>query len=126
MPASSSLKFCQCKTGTLYEVNVRVERAIEQEYRAWLAAHVAEILLLPGFLSAQLYEIVTDASDAQLHFQLCVHYVLKDREALNHYLDAHAPRLRAQGVERFGNRFNATRRILVTPPQPPANAALSA
>ena len=39
-------------------------------------------------------------------------YALVDAAALDGYLCEHAPRLRAEGVSRFGDRFRAQRRIL--------------
>ena len=36
----------------VYEVNLSVRRDIEADYRAWLDAHVREILALPGFTGA--------------------------------------------------------------------------
>ena len=43
---------------------------------------------------------------------LCVQYALKSRELLDAYLRDHAPRLRADGVARFGDRLHTTRRIM--------------
>jgi hypothetical protein len=41
-----------------------------------------------------------------------VQYRLIDAAALEAYLRDHAPRLRADGVARFGERFRAQRRVL--------------
>jgi Domain of unknown function (DUF4286) len=41
-----------------------------------------------------------------------VQYTLVDAAALDGYLREHAPRLRADGVARFGDGFRAHRRIL--------------
>ena len=38
----------------IYEVDLDVEAAIADDYRAWLQAHMREILALPGFLGATL------------------------------------------------------------------------
>jgi hypothetical protein len=38
---------------------------------------------------------------------------LRDRAALDDYLREHAPRMRAEGIARFGDRFRAERRVLV-------------
>lgn len=46
---------------------------------------------------------------------LCTRYRLADRAAVDAYLRDHAPRLRADGIARFGGRFHATRRVLVSP-----------
>ncbi len=95
----------------IYEVNLEVDAAVRDDYRAWLQDHVAEILALPGFTRAKVFEVLDPLPSAG-RFGLCVQYTLKDRAALDDYLRDHAPRLRADGVARFGDRFQATRRIL--------------
>ena len=97
--------------GVVYEVNLDVEAAIADAYRAWLDVHVKAMLALPGFVSARVFEVRDGASgDNRLH--LCVHYLLRDATALEAYLREHAPRMRADGVAHFGDRFRASRRIL--------------
>jgi len=96
----------------VYEVNLLVERAIANEYLPWLHAHVAQMLVLPGFLDAILYAIDQDAVADDDHVGWCVHYRLRDRAALETYLRDHAPQMRTEGVARFGTRFGAQRRIL--------------
>jgi len=96
----------------IYEVNIEVDAAIEDDYRSWLRAHVAEILALPGFIDAQLFDVL-EPPPADGRVALCVHYRLGDAAALEAYLREHAPRLRAEGVARFGGRFSAARRVLL-------------
>jgi quinol monooxygenase YgiN len=95
----------------IYEVNLFVRRALEAEYRAWLDAHVREIVALPGFESAEVFERLEPAPAAG-EFVLCTQYRLRDADALEHYLREHAARLRADGVARFGDGFRAERRVL--------------
>lgn len=106
------------KTGTgakgkkvIYEVNIEVDAAAHDEYRVWLHDHIAEILALPGFAGAKVFEVLEPPPSAG-RVGLCVQYALKDRVSLDEYLRDHAPRLRADGVARFGDRFQASRRIL--------------
>ena len=95
----------------IYEVNLEVDAAIAADYRAWLEAHVAQMLALPGFLGAEVFEVVA-LSPAPARRTWCVHYRLRDRAALDDYLQAHAARMRGDGLARFGDRFRATRRVL--------------
>ena len=95
----------------IYEVNIEVDAAAHDKYRVWLRDHIAEILALPGFAGAKLFEVLEPPPSAG-RIGLCVQYALKDRAALDEYLRDHAPRLRADGVARFGDRFQATRRVL--------------
>lgn len=96
---------------TIYEVNLAVDAAIIDAYRAWLASHVAEMLALPGFESARVMEVEEPAAAAR-EVALCVQYRLRDREALARYLAEHAARMREDGLARFGGRFRASRRIM--------------
>ena len=95
----------------LYEVNLDVDVAVEAAYRDWLRKHVAEILALPGFLDAQVFDVLEPAP-APGRVGLCVHYRLRDVAALQAYFDQHAARLREDGLARFGVRFSASRRVL--------------
>ena len=95
----------------VYEVNLFVQRAVEAPFRAWLDAHVREIVALPGFTGARVFEREDPpAPDGEL--VLCTQYALRDAAALEAYLHEHAPRLRADGMARFGGQFRAERRVL--------------
>lgn len=95
----------------VYEVNLEVDRAIEADYRVWLAAHVREMLALPGFAAAEIHEVLDPAPTAG-RIGLSVRYLLHDADALDAYLREHAPRMRAEGVTRFGDGVRARRRLL--------------
>jgi antibiotic biosynthesis monooxygenase (ABM) superfamily enzyme len=97
----------------VYEVNIGLRADIYADYRAWLAPHVAEILAVPGFVSAEIFEVL-DPAPAEGRRALSVCYRLADQAALDRYLVEHAPRLREDGVRRFGGAFAATRRVLRT------------
>lgn len=94
-----------------YEVNLQVDAAIEGEYRAWLRDHVRELLALPGFVDATLYDVREPVEPGRIG--LCVHYRLRDGAALDAYLLQDAPRMREAGISRFGDRFAASRRVLL-------------
>lgn len=98
-------------SAVIYEVNIDLDAGIEAEYRAWLRDHVAELLALPGFIDAQVFDVV-DPGPADGRIGLCVHYRLRDEAALQDYFDQHAARMRGDGIARFGGRFDASRRIL--------------
>lgn len=95
----------------VYEVNIEVDASAHDDYRMWLRDHIAEILGLPGFTGAKVFEVLEPPPSAG-RIGLCVQYALKNRELLDDYLRDHAPRLRADGVARFGDRLHTTRRIM--------------
>lgn len=96
----------------VYEVNLEVDAAILPEYRRWLDAHIHSILGLPGFVSADRFD-VREPPAAEGRHGLCVQYRLRSEEDLQRYLREQAPRLRADGEQRFGSRFTARRRVLL-------------
>lgn len=95
----------------IYEVNLDLDAAIADDYLIWLREHIAHLCTLPGFLGARLHTVSDPAAEAG-RVALSVHYRLRDQAALDDYLREHAPRMRADGISRFGGRFNASRRVL--------------
>ena len=95
---------------TVYEVDIAVDAAIADAYAAWLGPHIREILALDGFLGADWFAVEGEGTAGRVHW--CVQYRLRDRAALQRYFDEHAARLRGDGLERFGGRFEITRRIM--------------
>ena len=97
----------------VYEVNLFVREGIAAAYREWLDAHVREIVALPGFTGADVFER-REPAPAAGEIVLCTQYRLRDAQALEDYLREHAPRLRADGIARFGDGFRAERRVLAS------------
>jgi hypothetical protein len=93
----------------IYEVNLTVTSGADT-FAIWLADHIREILRIDGFISAEWCEVEGAPPEET---QWCVHYRLQDRESLENYFTHHAERMRADGLQRFGGKFSATRRILV-------------
>lgn len=101
----------------VYEVNLVVDTAIAEAFRAWLPEHVADLLALPGFESAEIFAL-DEPVPAAGTVGLCVQYRLRDRAALDAYLCDQAGPMRAAAVARFGDHFRATRRVLAKVPEP--------
>ncbi|GIX35018.1 MAG: hypothetical protein KatS3mg126_0797 [Lysobacteraceae bacterium] len=106
----------------VYEVDLSVEEGIAVAYLRWLREHVEAMLALPGFLAAELFEVLDPVEPGYRRW--CVVYRLEDRAALERYLACDAPRMREEGLRRFGGRFQARRRImegLHASPMPPGD-----
>ena len=95
----------------IYEVALFVDGGIAAEYRAWLDGHVREMLAIPGFVSAQVLELLDPAAEAG-EIALCVQYHVHGMAALEDYVQHRAAGMREQGIARFGGRFRAQRRVL--------------
>ncbi len=96
--------------GIAYEVALEPDPEILAEFEAWLEYHVDDMLALPGFTGASIHKAEDPDSGKALRV---VRYELEDRAALARYLEEYAPRMRAQGIARFGDRFQASRRIVL-------------
>jgi hypothetical protein len=93
-----------------YEVALAPDPEILGEFEAWLEYHVDEMLALPGFLGAHIHKAEDPDTGTELRV---VRYELENRAALERYLHEFAPRMRAEGLARFANRFRASRRIVL-------------
>ena len=93
----------------IYEVNLSVNPSIKVDFGQWLEVHIEEMLALPGFQSAQWWQVEAENEKTEW----CVHYILDDRDALQRYFEEYASQMRGDGLTRFGDDFQASRRILV-------------
>ena len=85
----------------VYEVNLDSIARSRPTTAPGSPTHVREILALPGFTGARIFEVL-DPPPTAGRIALCVQYPLRDAAALDDYLREHAPRLRADGLQRFG------------------------
>ncbi|HET9835850.1 MAG TPA: DUF4286 family protein [Rhodanobacteraceae bacterium] len=95
----------------VYVVELDVDAALAADYLHWLRAHVQEMLGLPGFQSAEIFERLEPAPESG-RVGYSVHYRLRDRAAFQGYLREHAARMRAAGLLAFGDRVHARRGLL--------------
>jgi hypothetical protein len=94
----------------VYEVEAALDPAIVADYDAWLPGHVDTVLASPGFLSAELLRPAEVQADGRI--RRISRYRVRNRAALDHYLEQLAPALRQDGVSRFGDRASYSRREL--------------
>lgn len=92
-----------------YEIKLVVDDTIYDAFLIWLKEHIATLLTMTGFLSAQLF-IATEPAPQKKH--LTVLYKVSTQKHLNDYLTHHAARLRGEGTAKFGDQFSATRETL--------------
>ena len=92
----------------VYEVNLTVQPEIVEDYGSWLEKHIHEIMKIDGFISAQWMVREEDGDGGRW----TILYTLRDRDALENYQANHAKRLIGEGLDRFGGKFEASRRIM--------------
>lgn len=100
----------------IYEVNLSVNQEVANDFKKWLSIHIPEVVKVGQFESAEWFSRRSEDEGSQTTDQVLwtIQYRVKDRKTLETYLEKQAPRLRQEGLDRFGNQFKATRRILET------------
>jgi hypothetical protein len=98
----------------IYEVNLEVDDEINYKMAAYLQEHLQQMLTFTGFRTAYwFFRRPEDEENAPQEKTLwTIQYVIDKREDLDDYLKNHAQKMRAETVEKFGDRFKASRRIL--------------
>lgn len=92
----------------IYEVALEIDPEIADDFDEWLRGHVKAMLALPGFESAEV--LVPEGPTRRTG--RTVRYRLVDRAALEDYLETHATSMRQEAIDRFGERFSASRKVL--------------
>lgn len=95
--------------GPIYEVTHSVDREVVEDFDAWLAAHIEVMLEIPGFVRARIFEL-DDDEDGRA--RRVTQYHLESENDLDNYLAGPAGEMRQSAVDRFGERFEAGRRVL--------------
>ncbi len=97
-------------THVIYEVALELDPRIVGEYDTWLELHMREVLACEGFETGRVF-VPEDKLADDGWVRRTVHYHVASRELLQRYFDGPAAALREQGLDRFGTRFRATRRV---------------
>src|SRR5437870_9428174 len=96
-------------TPLVYEVTLDIQAGAAPEFDAWLKDHVQAMLALPGFHDARILK--PDGAETGSERRV-VQYTLGSRDELDRYLAEDAPRMRADGTSRFGDKLKSSRRVL--------------
>ena len=98
----------------IYEVNLDVDEEIKFGFAGWLTDHIQAMLTNDGFKVAYWFfrrpedEGLSDTTKTLWTIQ----YVVEDRKSLDAYLSGKAEAMRKETLDRFGDKFAATRRVL--------------
>ena len=93
----------------IYEVNLKLDPDIVIEFDEWLDLHIQQMLQFEGFKSAKKLNSIEDEQ-----FFLTVQYKIESQEDLDRYFRNHAEQMRQEGLDKFGEKFKAHRRIMKT------------
>ncbi|MBK2124463.1 DUF4286 family protein [Fangia hongkongensis] len=95
----------------VYEVNLRIKDEIYSAFMNWLEYHANEMLNFKGFKN---FKILHDTDNQYGLHNVTVVYDVSTMDNLNTYLNHHSAAMRDDGISKFGNKFSASRRILVS------------
>lgn len=108
-------------TPLVYEVTLDISADKVDEFDVWLKTHVRDMLALPGFRDARVLKPEGAEPGA---VRRVVQYTLGSRTDLDRYVAEHAPRMRAEGAKRFGDKLKASRRVFDLEPSAGSLAVL--
>jgi quinol monooxygenase YgiN len=91
-----------------YEVEMMVEDTIKQDFLLWLSDHMAHMLKIEGFESAELYQKLNEYPS-----KMMARYQLKDKASLHNYFEQHATKMRDQLPLEWVDYISFHRRVLV-------------
>jgi hypothetical protein len=93
----------------LYNVTIKIESSIEQEWLKWMIeSHVPDVMNTGFFDSYRICKLdIVDEEDTEPAYVF--QYICSSRERLDNYFTNHAPKLRDDVFKKFGNQFFAFR-----------------
>ena len=91
----------------IYEVNIEVDEPIAETFKSWINQHIKEVSTFDGFLDATLLKEINISEQ-----RWSVQYLVVNMDYLQQYFDLHAPKMRQQAIEKFGDSLKIHRRIL--------------
>lgn len=94
----------------VYNVTVAVDKAIEEDWLRWMKTiHIPDVLRSGKFMHHKIYRVLSQEEDTSSY---AVQYFIQSLDELQHYLTHHAPGLRLESQQKFGDRQVAFRTLL--------------
>jgi hypothetical protein len=96
----------------IYNVTSSVDKEIADEWIAWMKSkHIPELLKTGLFTTYKILKVHSHDDDEPT-FSFAVQYYAKSITDVQEYLEKHAPRLRKDVQQRYGDRVIAYRTLL--------------
>jgi len=91
----------------VYNVTIKVENRVLDEWLSWIEKHAPEVVATGCFESYSFFELLEPKHDDQRTF--VIQYFAKKEEDYQRYISEFAPQLKQEGMEKFGDQFVAFR-----------------
>ncbi|HFA50143.1 MAG TPA: DUF4286 family protein [Bacteroidetes bacterium] len=96
----------------IYNVTVKVENSIQNEWLKWMEEkHIPAVMATGCFTKNKIMRLLEPPADEQ-GTTYAVQYFCKDMETLQHYSKQHAPALQADHMERYKGKYVAFRTVM--------------
>ena len=89
----------------IYNVTIHVDDSIRLDWLQWIKPHIKEVLATGRFINARLTQVLSEEEGATYAIQ----YMAESRENLDAYYEIDAPKLRQDGLKKFGDKMLAFR-----------------
>lgn len=98
-------------TMILYNVTIKVEPDVAEEWVAWMKdEHIPELMATGLFTDSRLFRLLgMDETDGITY---AAQYFCKDKGDYKKYISDHADKMRGKGLERFKDKFVAYRTVM--------------
>ena len=93
----------------IYEVNLKIQQKIYEDYILWLQNHIQDMLSLNLFHDFKLFKIDSLSKNIK---NVTIHYYLENIDLLNIYYEKHATKMRNSVDKKFISKVTFERRIL--------------
>lgn len=91
----------------IYNVTVNVDESILLDWMDWIKPHIKEVLKTGRFISAKLTQVLVEEDMGGVTFS--IQYTAPTKEDLEAYYEHDAPKLRNDGLAKFGDKMLAFR-----------------
>ncbi len=86
----------------IYNVTCNMHQSIETIWLEWIREHIPLVLGTGLFMDARLTRVLVEEQDGSSTFS--IQYKAIDRKALDLYYEEHAPQLRKESFDKFGEQ----------------------
>lgn len=94
----------------IYNVTVNIEKDVHQDWLQWMKdVHIPDVLATGMFIDNRLCQVMVEEEQGITY---SIQYRVKDLETLKLYQEMYAPKLQADHMQRFRDKFVAFRTIL--------------
>lgn len=91
----------------IYNVTINIDDSVHDKWMAWMQEkHINDVLATGKFVSAKMVKVIVDEKEGKTY---SVQFLAENRQKLEAYYLEHAPQLRQESLQMFGDKMLAFR-----------------